>query len=537
MKSVLPYGGESGSALTEEFFGLWLPFELEIGRLTQAIASSEQKNSLGEDERLQKRRLVLENLFVAAEQGEAQAQKAVEALSEVMRLFAGRVARLVERGEIVEGEEPGQTALRQLAREAEFLQRATAYSTGVHLWLLDAFTAEGQGGGRRKLGPRTSALPPELLFLNDAIHRGAVTSLAQVAQWGEVKDFAYGIEQTIASASVIIGLPNGERAQNLWEYLRGGGARLVKAHYALWARYYEDVEQGGMRYVMVSVPQFCADIGLKKHHKGGFRIEQKREAVQMLQALTSIEMSVSKVLGKKERRIRGPLWVRGFEAQERDVYGDLLGAAREGPEEAWEPVAFSFAPGPWFEDPQWRRYHRFVGKIGSGLLRLSGDNDQWAILVGGYLGTLGRSNAYQPLRLRVSTILKHSGLAQSEDAQRRAKRNREKLEVALDRLATAEIGVIRSWRFLDSPVEDPDMDDADALTAYGAAEFYPPGDWRGWIVEIQLPFEEDEERLKNSKKQAVAGAKRRAAKKRAAVAITQAANIWESGDGKQEIIT
>lgn len=510
------------ATLTEEFFALWLPFELEIGRLTQTIAldSAVGSDPVQEKERLQKRRLVLENLFAGSQRGEAEAQRAVEALSAVMRLFTDRVGHIIERGKLVEGEDSGQMALRQLAGETEFLQAATAYSTSTHLWLLDGFTsATRSGAGERSLGPRTVSLPPELLFLNDAIHRGAVTSLAQVAQWGEIKDFAYGIEQTIASASVIIGLPNGERAQNLWEYLRGGGARLVKAHYALWARYYEDVEQGGMRYVMVSVPQFCADIGLKKHSKGGFRPGQKRDALQMLKALTSIEMSVSKVLGKKERRIRGPLWARGFEAQERDVYGDLLGAAREGSQEEWEPVAFSFAPGPWFEDPEWRRYHSFVGKIGSGLMRLSGDNDQWAILVGGYLGTLGRSNGYQPLRLCVSTILKHSGLAQSEDAKRRAKRNREKLEAALDRLATPEIGVVRCWRFLDSPTDEPDMDDANAVAAYGAAEVYPPGDWRGWIVEIQLPFEEDEARLKTSKKRAVASAKRRSAKKQAAPSL------------------
>ncbi len=503
-----------GAALTEEFFALWLPFELEIGRLTQAItlASDDESDPLQEQEQLRKRRLVLENLFDAATQGEAEAQKAVEALSGVMRLFVERTTFIAEQGKSDEGKDVSQMALLQLANEPEFLQNATAYSTLVHLWLLDKFTASG--GRKRSFSPRTGPLPPELLFLNDAIHRGAVTSLAQVAQWAEVKDFAFGMEQTIASASVIIGLPSGERAQDLWEYLRGGGARLVKAHYALWARYYEDVEQGGMRYVMVSIPQFCADIGLKKHVKGGFRLAQKRDAVQMLKALTSIEMSVSKVLGKKERRIRGPLWARGFEAQERDVYGDLLGAAREGAEQDWEPVAFSFAPGPWFEDPEWRRYHRFVGKIGSGLLRLSGDSDQWAILVGGYLGTLGRSNAYQPLRLRVDTILKNSGLAQSTDAKRRVKQNRERLEAALDRLAEPEIGVIREWRFVDVDVTEPDMNDADALAIYGAKASYPPGDWRGWIVEVQLPFEVDASRLDDGKKKAAATVKRRAAKKR-----------------------
>ena len=514
MKEILSnLEASPGVTSTEEFFALWLPFELEIGRLTQAVTLSEHTKGKPEreKERLQKRRLVLESLFEAARQSESDAQRVVEALSGLMRLLTDRVLLVTESENLSSSEEVSQIALRQLATETEFLQLATTYSTLIHLWLLDRFT--DTKGSKRPLSPRTGHLPPELLFLNDAIHRGAVTSLAQVSQWSEINDFAFAMEQIIASASVIIGLPNGERAQGLWEYLSGGGARLVKAHYALWARYYEDVEQGGMRYVMVSVPQFCADIGLKKHVKGGFRPAQKRDAVLMLKALTSIEMSVSKVLGKKERRIRGPLWARGFEAQERDVYGDLLGAAREGPEEDWEPVAFSFAPGPWFEDPEWRRYHRFVGKIGSGLLRLSGDSDQWAILVGGYLGTLGRANAYLPLRLRVDTILKNSGLAQSGDAKRRVKQNRDKLEAALDRLAAPEIGVVREWRFVDTDVAEPDMDDAGAIAAYGASQFYPPGDWRGWIVEIQLPFEADATRLEKEKKKAVVNAKRRSARK------------------------
>ena len=513
MKQIQTLSREQNAALTEEFFELWLPFELEIGRLTQTI-SLDQKSNLGrEKERLQKRRLVLENLFAAAQQKDAQAQSAVESLSELMRLFTDRVAQLVESGQ--QSEEASQVALRQLTSEPEFLQRATLYSTHVHLWLLDGFTSKGLSQSKLQNMRGKATLPPELLFLNDAIHRGAVTSLAQIDNWKEINDFAYGIEQTIASASVTIGLPNGAGAQDLWEYLRGGGPRLVKAHYALWARYYEDVEQNGMRHVMVSVPQFCEDIGLKKHTNGGFRPEQKRDALQMLKALTSIEMSVSKVLGKKERRIRGPLWARGFEAQERDVYGDLMGAAREGTQEQWEPVAFSFAPGPWFEDPQWRRYHSFVGKIGSGLLRLSGDSDQWAILIGGYLGTLARSNGYKPLRLRVSTILKYSDLAQSADAKRRAKRNREKFETALERLCDPEIGVIRQWSFVDTLLDEPDMDDTQSLADYGSSVLYPPGDWRNWIVEIHLPFEEDAARLQQGKKVAATKAKRSVARKKA----------------------
>jgi len=288
----------------------------------------------------------------------------------------------------------------------------------------------------------------------------------------------------------------------LWEYLRKGGPRMVKAHYALWARYYHDVDEGGMHFAVVHVSQFCADIGLKKHKNGGYRKEQKQDAVMMLHALTSVVMSAEKTLGKKLFRVRGPLWTRGLEAESRDTYNDLFGQSREGDANAWEPVAFSFAPGPWFHDPEWRRYHRYVGKVGVGLLQLD-NREEWAILVGGYVAMLGRSNAYRPLKLKVDTILEEAGLVQSADARRRTAENRAKLENALDRLAVPEIGVIQSWRYLGCTVEEPDMDDPVSLAEYSSSEVDPPGAWRDWMVEIALPFEVERERLDTQRAKAI----------------------------------
>lgn len=282
---------------------------------------------------------------------------------------------------------------------------------------------------------------------------------------------------------------------------------MIKAHYALWARYYEHDERE-TRFAMVSVPQFCHDIGLKKHVKGGYRPEQKREAMKLLEVLANIQLLAEKTLPNKKRvRLRGPLWSRGIDAEMRDAYGDLFGHGREGSPEQWEPISFSFAPGPFFDNPDWRRYHRYIGRIGAGLLRLSTDTDEWAILIGGYLAVLGRVNQYQPIHIKIGTLLKSVGLAQSEDAQRRAKVWQERLWKALDRLSASDIGVVQSWRLLGieegrDPAED-DADDVNAWAEHGAQEVYPTGDWRNWKVEIVLPFESEGQQLQKAQTKAI----------------------------------
>ena len=506
----------SSQEQAEDFLALWLPFELEIGRLSQSASNAQDPQD--ERKQLEKRREILERLFASAQNANPSALQAVGALEVVMEAFARRVEDLVRHGDLESsGVEPGQIALAQLGEEAEFLKLATAYASALHNWLFEAVEQSEQAvKNGRPLGRRPTVLPDFVRFFNDAPHGVAVRGLAQIDKWKPSDEYAFAYDQLYANARVTMGLREGEGAQNLWAYLVKGGPRMVKAHYALWARYYEDVDEGGMRYAMISVPQFCADLGYTAHKNGGFRPQDKRQALTMLQALTSIEMCVTKNLGGKERRIRGPLWARGFEAQERDVYGDLFGANRVGEANSWDPVAFSFAPGPWFDDPEWRRYHRFVGKIGSGLLKLSGSSDQWPILIGGYLGTVARVGGYQTLRLRVGTVLKNLDLAQGEDAVRRVTQTRDKFTRAFDRLADAEIGVISSWKFANSPeIVEPNMDDPNALTEYGESEIYPPGDWRSWVVEIELPFAEDAQRLHKKRTKAIVTAKRRSRAKTA----------------------
>jgi hypothetical protein len=359
-----------------------------------------------------------------------------------------------------------------------------------------------------------------LKFFNDPVHGATVRALARVADWKPCDGFSHALQQVYADANITIGLPDGQTVPGLWDYLRDGGARRVKAHYALWARYYEhECENPKLRFAIVSVPQFCADLGLKKHKNGGYRPEQKREAMKLLHALASVEMRLEKTLPSGKRmRIKGAIWLRGAEAEEKDQYADLFGQAREGEPARWEPSGFSFMPGQFYDNPEWRQYHRYIGKVGAGLLRLD-NREEWAILIGGYLATLARIEMYRPIRLKIGTILKAVGLAQSQDAQNRAAVWQERLWRALDALAAPEIGVVVSWR-LDAvdtsgdPAET-DSDDAAAWAAYGQREIYPPGDWRNWIIEITFPFEVEGAKLQAAQVKAIEGKKRATARKAA----------------------
>jgi hypothetical protein len=301
--------------------------------------------------------------------------------------------------------------------------------------------------------------------------------------------------------------------------LRRGGAALVKAHYALWGRYYAHERAGGRtRFIPLSVQQFCADIGYQKN-KDGYRAEQKKQAMQLMESLTSMHMTVNHTTRQGKRmRLKGPIWSRGLVGEEMvgEPHGNEsgtgstgtgtegTGGAGKGENGAlcsgspnWEAVGFSYGPGHWFDDEDWRKQHRFMGKIAAGLMQLSNHKDQWAILIGGYLGMQGRINGYGPLRLHVSTILCQTGLAQGETFEHRISQPRDKFYLALEKLQN--VGVISSFTTVGFDERDVDLDDDAALAEYGTSDPYPPGDWRKQLVEFTFPFEKDRERLQEGK--------------------------------------
>lgn len=368
----------------------------------------------------------------------------------------------------------------------------------------------------RKGDLRSQPLPGAILFPSNNVHGASVRALTLAARWlPNLDGFAFGTKEELANLTITVGLPNSPQSETLWQFLSKGGAATVKAHYALWARWYEEAAQPG-EYLTIHLNQFCSDIGYERHHNGGFKRERKQQAARILEALTSVEMRATFTTpgSKKALRMRGPLWQRGLLAEQNDQYADLFGAARDGDPDLWEPLALSYQPGDWFRNPEWHRYNMAIGKIGAGLLKLRNDSDEWAILIGGYLGTLMRANQYRPLRLRVGRILQRTGLAQSKDAKRRVEETREKLWHALDKLC--EVGVIAEWTWSGVDTTEPDMDDAEALVEYGQQEAFPPGDLCRRLVEITLPAERepDRARLETAQAKAITTQKRAAARRR-----------------------
>jgi hypothetical protein len=350
---------------------------------------------------------------------------------------------------------------------------------------------------------RTNALPQVFCFTNDNINRAVVTSFARASEWQDGEHYFKGLEQEYKNLKISVSLPNGDKAVSLWDFLQRGGAAMVKAHYALWARYYEQVPDGlSLEYVVVNINDFCRDLGYAKATNGGYKPETKRRAAQLLEALTTAEIAATyQVPGQKKgqtktRKLRGAIWQRGLAAEEQDTYEDLLGSVRAGDPSQWIPCGFSFAPGPWHADKEWRRYNRYVGKVGAGLMQLRCDKDEWAILIGGYLGTLARTGQYRNRRLKVATILENTGLGRAD--KHRKSEHREKFYRALERLVEENvIAASRTDGFDDS---DVDPDDLHALAEYGTSDPFPVGDWRSHVVEFTFDFEGDMHRLQTRTK-------------------------------------
>src|ERR1700738_147726 len=231
--------------------------------------------------------------------------------------------------------------------------------------------------------PKTHPLPSIIRFGSNNIHRAAVRAFSMADTWpnSPIDEFFNGVTQSYKHLhlEITVGLPTSLEAETLWSYIKKGGARIVKAHYVLWARWYEGGGNPG-EYIPMNLNQFCSDLGFTPHQKGGHRREHKQEALKLLEGLTSVEMRATFTPPRngKLQRLRGPLWNRGLMKEEKDQ----LDQAREGNPHLWEPTVFSYAPGAWFTNPDWLKYNRAVGKIGSGLMKLDNNKDEWAILIG-----------------------------------------------------------------------------------------------------------------------------------------------------------
>lgn len=272
----------------------------------------------------------------------------------------------------------------------------------------------------------------------------------------------------------------------IWDMMQKNGALAVKAQFALWARAYAETDARPNEYIEISISQFCDDLGLPRKKRAHTR-ENKQRAVGVLRALTQLELSAEWQSPKgKAHRLRGPLWQRGAEAEEKDTYGDLFGRCRVDDPSGWEPVGFAYAPGYFFSNQEWRKYNRNVALIGQGILKLgSGNNDKYAVMVGGYLVTCSRMNSYRKTAFRVETLIRKSGLFDVY-GEAHPGQMRNMLERSLDRLQ--DVGVIQSWTpaSIDESNSYDDLNNPDVLASLAEPQKWSKA-WRKQCILIQWP--------------------------------------------------
>jgi hypothetical protein len=293
--------------------------------------------------------------------------------------------------------------------------------------------------------------------------------------------YAFSILEKRKNFKVYYGIKDGPKAETLARICDRGGARMIKAFFALWERWFQEgCHTDG--YLTVDISTFCDDMGYVQHVNGGHKPENKRQAFEDLDALTEIQIDAYFTQPGKDGktvRLSGPLWNRGISAEIKDEHSDLFG---------YEPRLFSYAPGQWFSVEGFMSYGRSIGMIGAGLRKLHNYNDEWAILIGGYLATIFRADGYKAERnLFAQTIIEKANVGQNPRDLKQASETRKRFEDSLDKLK--KVGVISGWHWAGTEVTEPDFDDPDSIAAYAADEsmLIKRNEWRRKLITIILP--------------------------------------------------
>jgi hypothetical protein len=354
-------------------------------------------------------------------------------------------------------------------------------------------------GLKRPKRPRVRPFGDTILYKSDRVTGAVVRFLAAPADWEKnvIGGFDCGRKfDGYKDLEITVGIPSSPETEGLGPSLVRSGAPLVKAYYALWGRWFENTGGKPGDHIPVDINQFCTDLGYAKAVNGGFKSEGKEEAARIVEALAAVEIRAAYWPKGKGPGRGDPIPLRG------KVWSFIL--AGQG-----KTLAFMFAPGGWFNNPVWRQYNEAVGKIGVGLTHLDNRRDEWAILIGGYVGTLIRTRHYKPLTLRVGTILRAIGKA-SADNLRRKGQTQDKFDRALDRLC--KVRVFDHWEYNGTDAAElSDPDDPDEVAAYYGTDATPQGDWLKQCLTITLPEEmdKDRERLEGAQKAARVKAARR----------------------------
>jgi hypothetical protein len=201
----------------------------------------------------------------------------------------------------------------------------------------------------------------------------------------------------------------------------------------------------------VSIDDYLNVVGRAKHQKGGYRPEDRREVVELIEALERIEVTGNVEgyeKGKRGRKstltIRSPLIVVSHRVTQP---GMLDGEER--------PVAWYLRAGDWAAELE--RFGLQYAVMTKALLQLNTQNDRHAFNLGNFLTEQYRIRASQqswkqPYRAR--TLLDG---AEIEVDRKHAGRFRERIEAALDVLGNPVTmngtPIIESWEYTSDVVE------------------------------------------------------------------------------------
>ncbi len=386
---------------------------------------------------------------------------------------------------------------------------------------------------------RTAPLAKDGLmrFPSDYISKAVIESLAPKAMRELSSEFlqargiyapafwqAYPFEESSKRRGSIKGAigftqkPATDPANAIWDAIQQNGALTIKVQFALWALAYAETNAEPGKFITVSIPDLCDKLGYKRQKQtGAHKLENKQAAMEALEYLTGLQVAVIYRTPKgKVIQLDGPLWNRGMRAQQRNEYGDLFGANRvPGTRAMWDPIAFRYAPGDFFNDAEWREHNKDIALIGEGIMQLSASNtDKWAVMVSGYLATLAKMNGYRPRTIKAITLLQKTGLWEE---RARPKRMFEHLDKALSR--AVEVGVIKSCKKVNDPDMKPgidydDLDSPETLDALRDKTPYSEKARQVYLIEWTDTLAARAPRLRAAQEKHIAKAEKRASKRK-----------------------
>jgi hypothetical protein len=197
----------------------------------------------------------------------------------------------------------------------------------------------------------------------------------------------------------------------------------------------------------MSVEEFLVFRGIKKQSAGGYRTEDRREIIELIEALEHIEVTGSVEGYEKGRRgkrssltIRSPLIV---------VSHRVTQSSTPGSEK--RPIAWYLRAGDWAAELN--RYGPQFAVTTKALLQLNTQNDMHAFNLGNHLTEEYRIRASQQKWKQPHRVWKLLENAEIEVDRKHAGRFRERIEAALDVLTNPvdmqNTPIIESWHYDD----------------------------------------------------------------------------------------